>query len=629
MGAEAWLRFGSLRLRIILLTTIPLIALLAVVLVTTAYTANKTVRRNVQQSLADAGSVFVQLVATRKGELLSMARVTVRDPRFFAPFSIPPAERGEEFGPTLDELAADFLRITGADILEIFGADGHLIVAVRRDGVAPAAGASGAAGLELALKGNVVTDYYTAGDRLLVAALAPVVVDERQEAIIRLGAYLDDEFAEEVKRLTGADVSLSAGGRELAGTFAAAAESDEAWTTTPADTQTQAQESVALSEAFTARRGALAYLTIRIRVSGLDPREGFTAHLGRELRSQLAPIITLEKRLAAGGLLAVLLTLLVGFLVARSITQPLSALVQAALALKRGDYEHPLAVEGSDEVAFLGRSFAEMRLALQTYIQHLKDIDQTKSNFIALASHELKTPLTIISGFNDLIGSGALGEIPESIQETSQSIKGQLTDLNQLVQNMLDLSAFEQGLQDFQFETADLRELVESGLARRERALRERKLTLACRLPAEAVCARVDRERCEQAFLCLLDNAIRFTPDGGRVTVALSGDAVRACLTVEDTGVGIPPQELKWIFQKLYELGDIMQHSSGKHAFGSRGFGLGLALCKAIVDEHAGTIEVKSTPGRGSQFKVLLPQLPAPAGEAMPVPLHRVEGVLV
>ena len=613
------LRFGSLRARIVLFTTVPLITLLAVFLVSTLVTATRAVRSNVRKSLADAGSVVVQLVSTRKGELATMARVTARDPRFFAPFSIPLEERGPEFGPTLEELARDFLRITGADFLEIVDAGGHPVARVGRAGEpAPPDAADGAAGLREALTGSAVTDFYVAGRRLVVAAAVPVVVNGRQEAVLRIGAWLDESFVHEVKRLTGAELSLVHDGRELVSTLPPL-QAAPATLAAPAPRSTGAQESVAQSEAFTLRRGDTEYLSLRIQVSGVEPDAGFDAIVARELRAQLAPILTLEKRLALGGLAGVLLTLLVGYAVARSITGPLSSLVQAAGAIERGDYDAPVDVAGHDEVAALGRSVESMRRSLGDHIRHLKNIDQTKSNFIALAGHELKTPLTIISGFNDLIGSGALGEIPASIQETSQCIKGHLMDLNQQVQNMLDLSAFEQGLQDFDFAAVELGALARSAAALRERVLGERKLTLELEPAGAPVHARADRERLEQAFLCLLDNAIRFTPDGGRIRVHVGRGDGLALLGVEDSGVGIPPGELQWIFQKLYEAGDIMHHSSGKHAFGSRGFGLGLALCKAIVDLHGGRIDVRSAPGRGSHFTLALPGAAQPAQDSKDV----------
>ena len=116
--------------------------------------------------------------------------------------------------------------------------------------------------------------------------------------------------------------------------------------------------------------------------------------------------------------------------------------------------------------------------------------------------------------------------------------------------------------------------------------------------------------------------------DGGTVRVSARQTGSDFTVTVEDTGIGIPQHELKWIFDKIYEVGDVMHHSSGTYGFGSKGFGLGLALCKAIVEKHGGRIAVSSTPGRGSTFSMTLPC----AGPSAPTPVaapQEAEGVLV
>jgi hypothetical protein len=127
-------RFGSIRTRIIVLTTIPLIAILVTILASAIHAANGAVRDRVQQSLVESGSVFVQMLTSRRNELVSMAQVTVRDPRFFAPFSIPAEERGAEFIPTVGGVASDFLRITDADFIEIFDPNGKYLMCVTRSG---------------------------------------------------------------------------------------------------------------------------------------------------------------------------------------------------------------------------------------------------------------------------------------------------------------------------------------------------------------------------------------------------------------------------------------------------------------------------------------------------------------
>src|SRR6187401_73121 len=216
------LRFGSLRTRIVVLTTVPLIAILVTILLSAMRTSNDTVRRRVNESLSEAGSVFVQMVTSRRNELVSMAQVTVRDPRFFAPFSIPREERGAEFVPTLEGIASDFLRITDADFMELFDADGRFVTRVTR-GERLALGGSrasepartGTAAIDLAMRGSAVADFYDYDGRVVVAAVAPVYVLHNLEAVVRFGSFLTDEFAGEVKRLTGADVCLAKNGHAL------------------------------------------------------------------------------------------------------------------------------------------------------------------------------------------------------------------------------------------------------------------------------------------------------------------------------------------------------------------------------------------------------------------------------
>jgi signal transduction histidine kinase len=615
------LRFGSLKTRIVVLTTIPLSALLVVFLAITNDIGTGTIKHGVQSSLADAGAVFVNLLTTRQNELLTMATVTAKDPRFFATFSVPTDERGEEFGPTMKGVAREFLLITGADFIEIFDAAGKPIAIADQDlQLELGDPALGSGGIRAAQGGRAVTDVYQSGSHLAVAAVVPVYLNDRLEAVLRIGRLLDTQFADQVQRLTSARICLARGGREFVSTFPESATQDAHLALQHSERPESAlgPSGFAMSEASTMRHGETDYLMVSVKVSGVDGADGLVAFLGRELHHELAPVLSLETKMAALGAVALAVTFSASWLLASGITRPLSSIVRAAAQVGRGDYDHPLEISGSDEVAFLGKRFIEMRASLQSYVEHLRNIDKMKSNFIALAGHELKTPLTIISGFNQLIGGGVLGDLPDDVKETSAVIQEHLTDLNQLVQNMLDMSALDQGIYDFGFETADLREIAKVEIAARAPRMKGRHLSIDAALPDSPVRARVDSGRIAQAFAHLLDNAIRFTPDGGRITVALRREGDRVLWSVRDTGIGIPAGEFDWIFDKVYEVGDILRHSSVKNQFGSQGFGLGLALCKAIVTGHGGEIRVTSTLGRGSEFTIVLQAaapVPAPGPE--------------
>lgn len=609
-------RFGSLKTRILVLTTIPISVLFVSILIGTIHTANNAVGSSVRRSLGDAGDVFVQLLSTRRDELLSMTRVTVRDPRFFATFSIPSSERGDEFSPTLAGIARDFLHITDADFLEIFDASGTFLTSVQRDGSAFPVHSAGVDGLAEAAKGYAVTDFYEAGGHLAIASIAPIYVSQQLEGFVRLGSFLNDAFAEEVKRLTGADVCLARSGEKVASTFPRV-DPPHDWVTAADAGMSIREGAFTLSEAFTLDRSDTRYLAIHVRVNGVGRTDGFDAFIARELRKELAPLIQFEKKMAVAGVVSVALTLLIGLLLANGITRPLSTIVQAAAALEKGRYDFALDVTGRDEVAFLGKSFLDMRDSLQQHVDHLKSIDQVKSNFIALAGHELRTPLTIITGFNEMIMTGALGEVPDKAKETMRHIQDHLTELNSLVQRILDLSLHEQGLLELHLAPRDLRMSVTGALRARERAFAERRLDIHTTVPEDPAIVRVDEQRIQEALLSLIDNAIRFTPDGGSISVAVSSTEDHVTVKVKDTGIGIPPNELKWIFDKLYEVGDVLHHSSGKYQYGSRGLGLGLSLARALVEAHGGKIEVKSTLGRGSEFTIVLDAADVPVHETM------------
>jgi HAMP domain-containing protein len=261
-----------------------------------------------------------------------------------------------------------------------------------------------------------------------------VYVLYQPEAIVRTGSFLDGEFVDEVKRLTGADVCLASAGIPLASTYPSQTGEMEAWRPMARIASSIARGSVTLSEPFSRKHEGREYLTIHVGVGGVAPDDGFDAFVGRELETEMTPILVLEKRLVAGGVAAVIVTLLVGFFTASSISKPLSRIVQASVALTKGQYDYPIDQRGSDEVALLGRNFAHMRESLATHVQHLKSVDQAKSNPLRSpgASCARHSPLLPAS----TIVSGALGTVPENVRNHHAHHRA-AHGLNRLVQSML------------------------------------------------------------------------------------------------------------------------------------------------------------------------------------------------
>lgn len=613
------LRFGSLRTRIVVLTTVPLGLVLVTLLFVAHRTADRSVRQSVESSLVDAGSVLGALMEAQQRELMNMARVVADDPRFFVTFSIPEEERGEEFEPTVRGVLHDFLRITDADLLEVLDPAGsfHLLAENDADRITQPDIVAGRHGIEEALRGKPVHDVFRWGDQCVVAAVVPVYVAGELAAILRAGNLLDADFLADIRRLTGAEVALRDTRSGFGGTFPEAGPGEE-WPTTPASSRPGLRGFHA-GEAMVFQRGGQSFLGIEISLRGADPRQVFHAYLGRDLEAELAPARAMEVQMASLGLAALLLTVGAGYLAASTVTRPLSQVVGAAEDLARGDYATPLEPQGRDEVATLSRCFSQMRDSLHQHVQHLQDIDQMKSDFIALAGHELKTPLTVITSFNDLIASGDMGELPEDVRETSAIIKDQLSNLNRLVQDILDLSVLEQGIDPLDLAPQRPADLVRATVdAHREGSSgRDVEVRTVIDPAVLDIAAELDAHRVQQALSCLLDNAIRFTPDGGSVTVRASTLEGSLELAVVDNGIGIPAHELDWIFDKGYEVGDVMKHKSGRLEFGSKGFGLGLALCRAIVERHGGSIEVRSSLGKGSEFALRFP-LGSPVREPVP-----------
>jgi signal transduction histidine kinase len=590
------LHFSSLRTRILVLATVPLVGLLALTLWISHQTTTRAIESAAAGRLQDAASVLEEMVKSRHDALHAQARVTASDPRFFATFSVPDDERGAEFVRTMEYLSADFLQITDADFIEIYDAVGGPLLRVDR-GAEPPEGwrirVPGRRSLALAAERTVSADRFINDGAAVLVVDAPVFLGARQEAILRMGRRLDREFAADVRRLTGSELALGSTQGMVISTWSSAVPS-----------LTSARATQALDRRDIAGES---FLCTEFLLEGIEDNSGIVALLGRSTTHELAGLKRAERLMVAIGLAALLLTVIASISIAVGVTRPLHALMGFARLIREGDYTEPVPVQGRDEVALLARTLEESRTALQAHVSRLEDLDRRKGEFLALAGHEIRTPLTVITSFNDMLRDGMFGELPEEVTETTSVIGEQLSHLNELVTDIIDLTALDTAPeQAISIQAIPVAETLLRVIEDQRSAREGRDIDLVWSLPGSGVAIPGDERLIARAFRALLDNAVRFTPDGGHVEVLVLEKDGEARISVVDDGVGINPDELRWIYEKLYEGADIEHHSSGGLAFQAGGMGMGLSIARAVVDAHGGRLDVESQPGQGSTFTMTL-----------------------
>jgi two-component system phosphate regulon sensor histidine kinase PhoR len=228
------------------------------------------------------------------------------------------------------------------------------------------------------------------------------------------------------------------------------------------------------------------------------------------------------------------------------------------------------------------------------------EVERLKDSFIEQVSHELRTPLTAVKGYSDLILQTGVGHIPDKYMEFLGIISHHADSLVTMITELLDISQIEAKSMNLRLERIDLNELVDVTLDEWRTQIAEKGLTLDVVTSTEPVLVTGDRRRLAWAIKQLVSNAYHYTEPGGRVEVAIAGDPQTATLTVTDTGIGITPEDQKYLFTRFFR-------STTRVHSNDRGVGLGLYIVKAVVDAHRGRIEVHSEVGRGSIFRISLP----------------------
>ncbi|MEE8419235.1 MAG: HAMP domain-containing sensor histidine kinase [Dehalococcoidales bacterium] len=304
-----------------------------------------------------------------------------------------------------------------------------------------------------------------------------------------------------------------------------------------------------------------------------------------ETTAILAPLAGLFLRV---GLVVLVISIIIALFLARSAYRPMRLIAEAVDKIAQGEYDHEIPVSGPREIRNLAKQFNEM-------VTKVKESQQQLRHFVADVSHQLRTPLTSIQGFAQAILDGT-ADNEESRQKAAQVIEDESKRMIRQVEELLELSRMQSGQLQMAGELVDVKELLYHCLEVFSLRAEEKEITVRTGIePLMPV--RGDVDRLEQVFSNLLDNAIKNTPARGEVTIdAHNNNQGLVHVTIADTGPGIPPEQLLYIFERYYQ-------ASGLRS----GYGLGLAIAKEIVTGHGGKIEAESNPGEGTRFIVTLP----------------------
>ncbi|MBU2610208.1 MAG: HAMP domain-containing histidine kinase [Chloroflexi bacterium] len=295
------------------------------------------------------------------------------------------------------------------------------------------------------------------------------------------------------------------------------------------------------------------------------------------------------------ALFGLAISLVSALLIAGSLARPVTRLTAAAGRMAGGFYDDPPLPAGKDELGRLTRAFNAMR-------DQVRQSRLREREFLMGVSHDLKTPLAILQGYASALSDGAASDDASRLRALS-GIQRETERMTRLVATLLELARLQSGLFPFKLVAVELAALTRRVLADLSPQIQEKGLRFVDKLPAGMPAIQADPTQIERVLLNLLDNAVRFTPQGGAITVGGSGEqGDRVSVWVQDSGPGIPPEALPHVFERFYQ-------ADPARSTGRRGSGLGLTIAREIVNRHGGDIQAESQSGQGAKFTITLPTI--------------------
>lgn len=312
--------------------------------------------------------------------------------------------------------------------------------------------------------------------------------------------------------------------------------------------------------------------------------------------------------LFAGGMAAVLGT----FLSSRVIDR-MRGVQAVARQLEQGDLSARAPIRGSDELAALARAVNQMAARLESAAARQAELERLRRDLVAWAGHDLQTPLTSIRVMLEALADGLL-EDPPTVQRYLRTAQRNTQDLSRLIDDLLEVAQLQAGGFPLDIQPSSLHDLVSDTLESFSELAGRQGVQLEGRVMPGVDPVRMDTARVGRVLANLLTNALRHTPEGGRIRIEARPSADLVQVEVSDTGEGIPPDDLPHVFESFYR-------GEKSRARASGGSGLGLAIARGFVEAHGGSIAVDSRPGEGSRFSFTLPRSSPTDSASVPRPV--------
>jgi signal transduction histidine kinase len=596
---RASLRWKILVFAVVTPATLGISSLLIVNRNVTAHVSSSSIHESLDHSQA----VFEAMLRSRSRALLGNAQVIAGDPRFFSLVMLDESQRDAHYRLTVRGMARDFNRVVQSDLFEVFDRHG-----VRLASGGPSAAPRGDEGglVIRALRGKTVEAVLVEDDAHYQVALVPVMAGRRVVGVLLLGSRIGTGLARELRAQMRCEVTFLSGttvtgtSLDTPGDAGALLMALRSWRRAPGDVTELPVQRVHAAHST--------YLTLVRRFPLSDPETDQIYVIQRAFDPEMAFLDVMEKDMLVLALIALLAALVTGLYLSEQILRPIQSLVRGAQEMEKGNYDHPLGIRRRDELGYLADRFAEMRQRERAYLSGLEQATRLKSHFLSIASHELRTPISVLIGYRDLLAAGELGAVSPAQREVLDTMRKHLERLTRLAEDAAHFARVKSERMVLHFESHPFESLLRRTVTLAETAGASRAVEVVVRCDPAIGEVEADYGALERALFQLVTNAIRFTPDGGHVRVSAEAADGRLRVTIEDDGVGMEPPKLEAMLSSEFSVPEPVNYRSPTGLeFNAAGLGLGFPVARAIIEAHGGTIAGESRVGEGTRFVVEIP----------------------